>query len=401
MGEQVAVESLPMEALCKVLRFVLCDSSSLLLVRAVGKLFRQAVAKSLSWLGASVWIGPDDLQVSGKGQNCHRFEGLMSVTGLCSEVFLNFKSAHSPAQRFASERCFHHLSTDCLAVSCLCLRNWCAFERSGLGILTVGFPALRHIELAGCDMIGSYEAMIPFFLEHPNLVSFRATFQPRAVASLPFVAALPRTLMSLGFVNFDSQAALALLLQRCPLEHLWFSANGRLSAPVAAALAAGGGGLRTLALPTEVSEVRCADIVKVCTGVELLCRMRTTVPPFGAGALAGDFEELPGSHGVVVRRRGSLAELAPNGSLWAPYAHSGDAPASGASSPGLTDSRKPEAAADLRIPCAAIPSSATTGIPISCASSSRAAASAVARREAWALASHAAAAAAAAAARQQ
>lgn len=63
-------------------------------------------------------------------------------------------------------------------------------------------------------------------------------------------------------------------------------------------------------------------IASACSNLELLCRMKIGTPAFGTGALAAGFDVLPAGQGVVVRKRGSTAELAANGSLWAPYSQS-------------------------------------------------------------------------------
>ncbi|CAK0911100.1 unnamed protein product, partial [Prorocentrum cordatum] len=190
------------------------------------------------------------------------------------------------------------------------------------GLLRVGdsLARLRHLELSACDHISSYDTLVPLFSEHPRLLSLRATFHPKAAAGAPFCEALPRTLAVLGFVRFERPEGVTTVFGRCSLEHLWLAATGRdwFSPRMAEALRASGGGLTTLSLPSEVSEELCAHIAEGCPRLEFLCRMRVGPVPFGAGALSSAFEPLDGSQGTVARRRGSTAELAHNGALWAP-----------------------------------------------------------------------------------
>jgi hypothetical protein len=87
-------------------------------------------------------------------------------------------------------------------------------------------------------------------------------------------------------------------------------------------IATSGKDLQTLSLPSLASEEDCAATIRTIQKLQLLCRMRVARPPFGTGALANDFEILASGQGVVVRRRGSTADLAANGSLWAPYLQS-------------------------------------------------------------------------------
>lgn len=310
---------LPIEAWCKTLSFMLSSSQCLEPVCAINKSIQQFTSETLSWEGSSVCICPDDLRMS----NDHaRFEALVLRWTLCNKAFLNFAGAHAGAKRLAAERCFIWLATECARITSLCVRNWCMFERSGLAILKSRFPQLQHLELSGCDQISTYEAMIPVFKEHPTLLTLRATFQPRAAAGHGFAAAAPPSLMCLGFVNFESSEVLKSLLGRCHLQHLWFSANGSFTLGMATALSSGTCKLVTLALPSEVTEEKCAEVAKGCLKLELLCRMKIGRPTFGSAALASEFEILPSGQGVVVRRRGSHMELAANGALWAPYSQS-------------------------------------------------------------------------------
>merc|ERR1711924_378125 len=233
------------------------------------------------------------------------------------------------AEKTVARQCFQMMASRCSEVSGLVVRNWYMFEQQGLPALRGAFPKLRHLELNGCDLLSNYSALIPVFGEHQDLLSLRAIFQPKAIAGVDFASAVPRTLTMLGFVNFDSAETCAMLLERCSLEHLWFSANSVFTQVVQRA-----GGLelltsvvgnslqqvRTLALPSSLPEDHCATLVtSLCPKLELLCRMRTGVPAFGTGKLAVDFEEVPGAGGVVLRRRGTSVGLAVNGALWAPY----------------------------------------------------------------------------------
>jgi len=171
--------------------------------------------------------------------------------------------------------------------------------------------------------------MVPVFEQHPTLLSLRASFQPRAVAGADFSSAAPRTLVALGFVNFDSVETLAIMLERCSLEHFWFSANSEFAnvaqrgdglGHLTAVLQKGLQKVRTLSLPSNMPEEVCAAwVTALCPNVELLCRMRIGSPPFGTAALATMFEPVPDCGGVVVRRSGTSVGLAANGALWAPY----------------------------------------------------------------------------------
>jgi hypothetical protein len=170
--------------------------------------------------------------------------------------------------------------------------------------------------------------MIPVFEEHPTLLSLRATFQSKAIAEADFVSAAPRTLMALGFINIESAQVLALLLQRCQLQHLWFAAESpnwpflfRLDGvnDWTATIKEGLSRVKTLSLPSRMSEDACASIIAHCPMVEIVCRMRITTPAFGAGSLAHKFEPLEESGGVAIRRRGSCAQLVSNLALWRPY----------------------------------------------------------------------------------
>jgi len=325
-GDAVQMGELPFEAWCASLSFVLRSSHCLSEVSAVSRLFCEVSGELLSWQGSSVCIGPTDLELA---QGHHRFERLVPKWTLCEHVFLNFDGAHAGARRAAARQCLQMIASRCSEVSCVAVRNWFLCEPQGLPVLHGTFPKLRHLELNGCDQISTYSAMVPVFEQHPTLLSLRASFQPRAVAGEDFALAVPRTLMALGFVNFESAETLAILLERCTLEHFWFSANSVFTNGVRLAsgldclkvvLRSGLQQVRTLALPSDMPEDVCAALVSaLCPKVELLCRMRIGSPAFGTGALAGKFEEVQEGGGVVVRRRGTSAGLASNGALWAPY----------------------------------------------------------------------------------
>jgi len=237
----------------------------------------------------------------------------------CKRASVDFKDARVAAKRVAAEKCFTLLVEHCSGIASFCVRNWCMLERSGLRHLGQGFPRLQHLELSGCDQISSYDLMVPVFNEHPTLLSLRAAFHPRAAAGLSFTTATPPTLMALGFVNFDSPGSLATLLERCNLQHLWFSADGNVSAAMVGVLAAADHSISTLSLPSCMAELECLEVARACPKLELLCRMRVGHTGFGNLELASDFEALPAGQGVVLRRRGSSAELASNGSMWSPH----------------------------------------------------------------------------------
>lgn len=312
-------------AWCVALSYVLRSGRCLARVRAVSRHFNELSEEMLCWDGASACLGTADLEVSTKGGS-PEFERLVPRLGLCGQAFLNFKDKHTGVGRKAAQRCLWMLAQHCPELSCLCVRNWFSLEKVGLPVLTSrsSFPKLRHLALTGCDLISSYEAMIPVFEAHPQLLSLRATFHTRAVAGQEFAAAAPRSLTALGFVSFADAEALALLLERCRLEHLWFCAEGGpdgrgiFTPQMGAALAAGAPNLRTLSLPSRMTEEECHAAVRPLKKLELLCRMRVGSPQFGSGPLAEDFEIVPPTE-VVVRRRGSAAGLAESGLLWAPY----------------------------------------------------------------------------------
>lgn len=314
----MGASALHAEAWCNAFSFVLRSTKCLSRVCAVSPFFRRVVCEPLSWDCSSVCICPEDRTL----QNGRRhFEVFLPILGFCEWVFVNLQDGHIGKERVTAQRCFSLLAQSCSEIAGLCVRNWQTFERSGLSILRTSFPRLRHLEITGCDQISTYEAVIPVFTEHPTLLSLRTTFKPRAAASLAFSMAAPRTLMALGFVSCEGPDVLAALLERCPLEHFWFSAHGSRWPYMEASMSLGVNRLRTLSLPSDLSEEDCLAIARACPQLELLCRMRIGSSPFGSGALAEGFEVLPSGQGVVLRKRGSDANLAANGSLWAPYSH--------------------------------------------------------------------------------
>lgn len=322
--EPLQVGDLPIGAWCDSLSFVLRSSYCLSQVSAVSRLFRDVSGEMLSWQGSSVCLGPNDLEVF---QGRHRFERLLPKWSGCERAFVNFQGAHMGSKRGAARQCFQMVASRCSDISCLVVRNWFCIEHSGLPALASSFPKLRHLELTGCEQISTYSIMVPVFEQHPTLLSLRAGFHPRAVAGTDFAQAAPRTLVALGFVNFDSIEPLAILLERCSLEHCWFAANSVFTNVVLrtgldglkARLQSGLQQVRTLSLPSDMQEDVCANLVALCPQVQLVCRMRIASSEFGTGLLAAEFEPVPEGGGVVVRRHGSKANLAANGALWAPY----------------------------------------------------------------------------------
>jgi len=314
------VPELPGEAWSKVLSFVMRSSQCVAAVGAISPRFGALVRELYSWEGASVCLRTDDLR---RASGRDAFESFVLKWSLCSQAVVDFKDAHVGAKRFAAERCFDCLGQHCSDITHLRITNWQMFKRSGLHVLNTRFSALRHLEISGCDTIGSYNAAIPFLQAHSRLLSFRATFDAKASASIAFVDALPTGLRALGFINIDEPELVERLLRRCPdLEHLWLAATGKWvggRAAFARAFSVATNKLRTLALPSLLSEEACRDVAAVCPELQLLCRMRVGVPAFGSGVLANDFEVLPEGQGTVLRRFGCKAELSANGSLWAPH----------------------------------------------------------------------------------
>jgi len=251
----------------------------------------------------------------------HRFESLVPQWRLSAQAVANFKYATGKLLRDAAQQCFGMMANHCTETESLCVRGWMMFERHAIPSITWGFPQLRHLEVISCDMISSYDALLPIFREHPGLLSLRATFKPSAAASMAFVHAAPAGLKALGFVSFEAPEVAEALLKKCTeLKHLWFAPTSKFPNGMVQALDAGGSQrLLTLSLPSYLSDRACAEVAERCPRLQLLCRMRIGSPPFGSGPLEQDFELLPSGHGVVLRRRGSNAELAPNNALWAPH----------------------------------------------------------------------------------
>lgn len=305
---------LPGDTWCQILRFVL-RSPCRAPLSAVSLNFRDFVESPLSWCGAVACINPGDCDEESLQRN-----PAPKCLERCSAAFINMKDGVGGRRRQAAARCFTLLAEHCQEAEVLSVQHWLFLERAGLPVLSspASFPRLRHVELSCCDQISSYAAVIPIFQAHPELLSFRATFAPRAAAEADFASAAPRSLVALGFVSLGSPEVLAVLLARCPgLEHLWLAAAG-LALPAEAAanvLTASARRLRTLSLPSSTDDAATAAAAKACPALELLCRLRVG----RLGLAADDFEVLPGAGGVVHRRRGSTMALASNGALWAPY----------------------------------------------------------------------------------
>merc|ERR1719316_717030 len=86
------LEELPLEAWCGALSFILRSSWCLSQVSAVSRFFRDVSGEMLSWRGASVYLGPSDLELT---KEVHRFERLVPKWSLCERAFLNFKDTHT------------------------------------------------------------------------------------------------------------------------------------------------------------------------------------------------------------------------------------------------------------------------------------------------------------------
>lgn len=307
---------LPDDAWCKILSFVL-RSYCHLRVSAVSPLFHQLTEEPFSWDNAMVGVRAVELETI-DGQP--RFDPLIPKWRLCSRIFIDCKDAHTGKRRRATQRCFSLLTQHCLQVKGLFIRNWCLFERDGLSLFRTAFPKLQHLELSGCDYISHVNCMHIFEL-HPTLLSFRATFSPRALAKLEFAQKAPRTLIALGFVNLENSRVLAMLLEHCPLEHLWFSRTTSFSPEMVETIMTIPNKLKTLSLPARTRDEDICVLARTCSQLEMMCCMREG---FGGEVFTTMFEPLPGTigTGIVARRRGSCAQLAPNGSLWAPYTQS-------------------------------------------------------------------------------
>jgi len=302
-------DDIPEDTWCRILSFVLrsyCHFG----MRMVSPFFHQLVDEPFSWQDAVVGVRAADLErVDGQP----RFDMIIPKWRFCSRIFADFKDAHTGKQRRATRRCFSLMTEHCAHVTGLSLRNWCLFERDGLSLLRASFPRLRHLELSGCDYI-SHANCMRIFESYPKLLSFRGTFSPRSAANLEFAEKAPCTLMALGFVSLQDALVLTRLLERCPLEHLWLS---RVSCP---SFSSSGMADAVKAAPRDGD---ICSIARTCSELELICCMREG---FGGGGLAGVFEPVPGTieTGVVARRCGSSAQLAPNGAMWAPYSQSDD-----------------------------------------------------------------------------
>lgn len=311
--------SLPPEVWCKSFSFILRGSRCVATLGRVNQIFRQLVCELSSWEGSAVSLHSEDiLLVKGRA----RFESLIPRWRYCHGAAVDFEGAKAGLSRLAAETCFLSLTQGCHGISTLLVQNWWFFERSGLNVMRGAFPSLRHIELSRCDMLSSYAAVVPFFEEHPCLLSFKATFHPRAVADIGFAASIPPALLALGFINFEGPEVLAAVLEKASLKHLWFSATGTFSAEMANVLLTSSRRLQTLCLPTSTPADHIFGIVKVCPDLQLLCCMRNMFPAFGDAAFAAGFEPLEDC-AVVMRRRGSHAQLAENGSLWSPHSWTG------------------------------------------------------------------------------
>jgi len=321
---------LPAEAWCNILGFVL-RSHCLTHICAVSKFYRKVSLELLSWEGATVYVRAAELE---EENGRPRFDPLIPKWSLASHVFADFKDAFASTKRIAVRRCFSLLGQHCSSASGLYLRNWCLMEKDGLTGLKTCFRNLRHLELSGCDFMGHSNCAL-LFKAHPALLSFRATFAPKATMTPEVVEAAPEGLKALGFVNFavDAPELLTRLLERCQLEHLWFARTAQFSPGLARALQRASRPLKTISLPETIgaagargeSEAEGAEIAALargCPDLELLCC-------WGQGlglAELQEFERLPCEsgleHRIVLRRRGSSMKLAANGGLWAPYEQS-------------------------------------------------------------------------------
>lgn len=305
----------PVEVWCGVMRYVL-QRHSWSSLSAVSSSFHATCRDINTWANLAVGLRPQDLETVGSRP---RFESLVPLWVFCEKIFICLKDTHmNRTTRDLSVQCFSLVARLCNEVSMLVLRNWSFCERKGLNLVSTSFPTLQHLELSGCDQISNYDRVLPIFYHHPSLISFRATFSPRAKAGLDFSMAVPLGLMVLGFVEFDSAESLRLLLQRCQIQHLWFAATAECNADMRIAIHESCTNVVTLALPSRLEEQAIAQIVQGYSRLELLCRVGTN-PALGTLELANDFEPLPDCNGIVVRRRGSSAQLACNGALWAPY----------------------------------------------------------------------------------
>lgn len=206
-------------------------------------------------------------------------------------------------------------------------------ERDGLQGLCGHFPSLRHLELSGCDFLGQGNCA-RIFAAHPALLSFRATFAPKATMRADVVEAAPRGLKVLGFSNFEPDGeVLRALFDRCPLEHLWLARTAGFSDAISAALAASQN-LITVSLPETLGAVGArgeapaegraiAALVRACPKLEMFCCWGEHAE---LAQLLEEFERVPCTGGlqyrIILRRRGSTLQQMANGALWAPYSQS-------------------------------------------------------------------------------
>lgn len=290
----------------------------------ISSAFNELMQDLLTWQGATVMLRMGELE----SLRQERLEVLIPQWRLLSRIFVDFKDAMAGKKRRAAKDCFLSLSRHCTDVEGLFVRNWCLMERDGMDILTdhARFQKLRHLEFSCCDYLGHRNA-VRIFEAHPELRSLRATFSPKATVTNDFVNAAPPGLSLLGFVNFGQDAGLlASLLERCPLEHLWFGRTAGFSPAMVGALATSK--VRTLCLPEAarltplgvLSNIHLLAVLRNCAELELL--MVWGVDPPREMVEAAGFELLPeflGSSVPIMRRRGSNARLALNGTLWAPY----------------------------------------------------------------------------------
>lgn len=290
----------------------------------ISSTFNELMQELLTWQGATVMLRTGEL----KSLKQERLAVLIPQWSLLAQIFVDFKDARAGEKRQAVKNCFLSLSQHCAEVEGLFIRNWCLVERDGLASLTDHgrFPHLRHLELISCDYL-AYSNAVKIFEAHPELRSLRATLSPKAIVTRAFVDAAPSRLTLLAFVNFGQDAGLlASLLSHCPLEHLWFARTANFSSAMVEVLTASK--VRTLCLPEaarltpvgRVTDEHTVALLRGCAELELL--MVWGVDPPRDQVEAAGFEILPefmGSSKPIMRRLGSSAKLASNGTLWAPY----------------------------------------------------------------------------------
>lgn len=291
---------------CQVFAFIMrspCQAK----LRAVSIHMCQLMGEPLSWSGATACF-----------EVCRLNEARTlpySCLDACSSAFFDMKGSEGKKRHTAAQT-FELLSKCINKVQLLSLSNWFFSERHGLPLLyePARLQNLQHLELCGCDTISCYEVMIPVFRCHPQLLSLKASFAPKATATASFAEAVPSSIETLGFISFASTSVLSALLARCKkIRHLWLSSTGSHLPDLAKALASHA--LLTVSLPSATCDLYLAETARACVSVELLCRMRVSQLDLSAEG----FEVLEGSGGVVYRRHGSNRTIAPNGALWAPY----------------------------------------------------------------------------------